>query len=438
MTLPNTLMATAAIAALTLLAACGQGPTEAPAAVEEVVDTTDSATETAEDASAVVDAMALHDGFVTLDMHLDTPLLLTRPGFDIMARNSVEADFSQVDVPRMQEGRLDGGFWVIYTAQGPLTAEAYESAKTSALATAEAIQAMVADNPDVFALATEPEDAAAVAAEGKIIVYQSIENSYPIGEDLSLMQTFYDYGVRMIGPVHFSNNQFADSSTDSELLWDGLSPLGEELVREANRLGMIVDASHAHDLALDDMLDVSGAPIILSHSGPKGVYDHPRNVDDARLLRVVEAGGVIGVNAFGGYLTELEVSEERNQARRALFASLQGRSFGDLSAEELAAFNVRRREIDEEFPPAMADFEDYIEHFLYLLELVGPDHLAVGADWDGGGGVTGMNDVSAIPRITERLLAEGYTEEDLDKIWSGNAIRLLADVKAYAESLAEE
>lgn len=389
-------------------------------------------------AEPAADAGAIHEKLLTLDSHLDTPSLLERPGFDITARHTPEADFSQVDVPRMLEGALDGGFWVIYTRQGPLTEEAYEAARDSALLRAMAIQKMVAAHPETFALATRPEDAAQIADEGKIIVYQSIENSYPLGEDLSLLETFYKLGVRMVGPVHFANNQFSDSSTDPEgTMHDGLSDLGKDLVREANRLGMIVDASHAHDLALDDMLDVSATPIILSHSGAKAVYDHPRNVDDARLKRVADGGGVIQMNAFGGYLTELEQSPDRQAAYREMWADFDALG-PDADAEAYEAILERRREIDGEYPADMADFEDYMDHFLHVLDLVGVDHVGVGADWDGGGGVTGMNDVAAIPRITERLLEEGYTEEDLAKIWGGNMLRLLGEVQAHAEALAAE
>ena len=420
-------LAMAAVSAL-VLAACGQSAPPAPEA---------AAPPPAADHYAGMTPAEVHEAVITLDTHLDTPALLIRPGFDLMDRNSADEDFSQVDVPRMREGGLDGGFWVIYTQQGPLTETGFDAAKRSALARAEAIQKMVADNPDIFAMATRPEDAARIAAEGKKIVYQSIENSYPLGEDLSLMQTFYDYGVRMIGPVHFRNNQFADSATDLEgPTWNGLSPLGRELVAEANRLGMILDASHAHDLVFDQLLELSATPIILSHSGPKAIYDHPRNIDDERLKKLAESGGVIAMNALGAYLRELNIPEERQTATRALFASLEGRSLTDLSAEEIDAFNARRREINAQYPAEMADFEDYMEHFVHVLKLIGPDHVAVGADWDGGGGVMRMNDVSSLPLVTERLMAEGYTAEDMEKIWSGNVLRLLAEAQAYAESVA--
>ncbi len=385
--------------------------------------------------AAMSPARALHERLIVMDSHLDTPALLERPGFDITERHDPILDYSQVDLPRMIEGGLDGGFWVIYTPQGPLTPAGYASARDSALLRAVAIQRMLAAHPDHFAQATRAADAERIHAEGKRIVYQSIENSYPLGEDLSMLETFYDLGVRMVGPVHFANNQFADSATDLEgPEWQGLSPLGEDLVREANRLGMIVDASHAHDLAFDDMLALSATPIVLSHSGTSALYDHPRNIDDERLKKLAASGGVIQMNALGAYLKALQQAPARQAAMTALREEMA--AMGDApSPEQTAALLQKRREIDAQFPPAMADFEDFMEQVLHALELIGPDHVGIGADWDGGGGVIGMRDISAFPLITERLLAEGYTEADLAKIWGGNLIRLLQAAEDHAAAL---
>lgn len=381
-------------------------------------------------APALSPEQKIHEELVALDTHLDTPMLLERHGFDITERHTTAYDFSQVDLPRMREGGLDGGFWVIYTRQGPLTADGYKTARNGALLRATAIHKMLAAHPQHFEIATEPGDAQRIADDGKIVVYLSIENSYPLGEDLSLLETFYDYGVRMVGPVHSANNQFADSATDKALQWNGLSPLGEELVKEANRLGMIVDASHAHDLAFDDMLALSKTPIILSHSGSLNVYGHPRNIDDERLKKLAASGGVIHMNALGAYLKKLQSTPERTQAYRKLYKDMADQDMGDHAVME--ALLQRRRDIDAQYPPVMADFEDYMTHFLHVLDLIGPEHVGVGADWDGGGGVNGMNDVAAVDEITIRLLAEGYSKDDIAKIWSGNVMRLLQAAQDYA------
>lgn len=375
----------------------------------------------------------VHDKLVVMDTHLDTPALLVQPGFDILDAHTYTDDFSQVDVPRMNEGGLDGGFWVIYTPQGPVTPEGFVASRDTALLRALAIQKMVAAYPETFALATEPEDAAIIAGQGKKIVYVSMENAYPLGEDLTLLETFYKMGLRMVGPVHFKNNQFGDSSTDpSGPQWGGLSPLGEELVKEANRLGIVLDGSHAHDALVEDMIRLSKTPIILSHTGTKAVYDHPRNIDDTLLRKLVDSGGVLHVNAYSSYLKELPSDPERRKAFGKLMQSMGNMS--DMTAEEVAEFKLQRKQIDMEHPAVRATFEDYMEHFLHILKIAGPKHVGVGADWDGGGGVEKMMDVAALPLITERLLAEGYSQTDLADIWGNNALRLLRQAKQYAES----
>lgn len=374
----------------------------------------------------------LHESLLILDSHLDTPALFHRESYDFSERGSYKVDGTNVDLPRALEGGLDGGFWVIFTRQGSLDEASYVSARTSALLRQMSIREMAAKYADSVALAFHAEDAERLHAEGKIAVYQSMENAYPLGEDLSLLEVFYAGGLRMIGPVHFRNNQFADSSTDKTQPFGGLSPLGEALVREANRLGMIVDASHASDDALRDMLEISSTPIILSHSGPDGVFEHPRNVPDELLVQVAEKGGVIHVNAFPAYLEKLDVTPERQAAMDTLRE--QFGDFQNLTEAQIAAFRKARRELNDQFPAPRSSFETYLEHLFYTLNLVGPDHVGIGADWDGGGGVDGMEDVAAIPRITRALIDAGYSNEDIEKIWSGNLLRLMREVEVEKTS----
>jgi membrane dipeptidase len=263
------------------------------------------------------------------------------------------------------------------------------------------------------------------------VVFQSIENAYPLGTDLSLLGTFYELGVRMVGPIHFRNNDFGDSSTDPDgPEWHGLSPLGEGLVREANLLGMIVDGSHASDAVLTQMIQLSETPVILSHSGCKAVWNHPRNVGDELLLMLAASGGVIQINAYSDYM--IDVPED--PAREAEMDALQER-FGprrSLEGEELAAYTAERRAIEARYPEPRATFDDFMEHLTHALELIGPDHVGIGLDWDGGGGVTGMEDVADVPKITEALIEAGYSERDLQKIWGGNVLRLLSAAEAHA------
>ena len=371
-------------------------------------------------------ARALHQKLICLDTHLDTPASLARPGWDMMQRHTRDADFTQVDYPRMIEGGLDGGFFAIYMPQGPLTPEGMMAARDAALARAVEIREMVAAHPAKFELAFTAEDAPRIAAQKKIIVYQSIENSYPLGEDITLLRSFYRLGVRMVGFIHFKNNQFGDSATDTPQ-WNGLSPKGRELVALANDLGMVVDASHASDAVFDQMLETSRAPIILSHSGCRAVFNHPRNIDDARIKKLAAAGSTIQINSYNSYLVDVPPNPERDKARGALMQKM--RNMDDLTPAQRTA--VMRevasgmKALDARYPEPRATFDTYMSHVTHALDLVGPEHVGVGCDWDGGGGVVGMEDVASIPKITERLVKLGYTESQLANFWGGNALRVL-------------
>ncbi|WP_339769485.1 dipeptidase [uncultured Paraglaciecola sp.] len=375
------------------------------------------------------EATAIQRQLVTLDTHLDTPANLVVPGFDILERHSYGHDFSQVDVPRMQEGALDGGFWAIYSPQGELSKIGYEQSRDTALLRALAIRTMVTANPEIFEFATQASDAQEIKKTAKHIVYMSMENSYPLGTDISLLETFYKFGLRMTGPVHFKNNQFGDSSTDPDgPKWDGLSPLGEQLVVEANRLGIVLDGSHAHDETVKDMIRLSKTPIILSHTGSKAIYDHPRNVDDELLKMLAASGGVIQMNAYSEYLEALPADPERKEAFKGLMKLVKDGSDREIILE-------KRREIEHAHPAVKASFEVYMKHFLHALKVVGPEHVGIGADWDGGGGVDGMMDVVNLPMITQRLLDEGYSKEDLANIWGANALRVLQQAQDYAANV---
>lgn len=371
---------------------------------------------------------ALHQRLICLDTHLDTPMNFARPGWDIMQRHSYAEDLTQIDYPRMVEGGLDGGFWAIYTGQGPLTNDGYADARDRALLRGLAIREMVASHPAHFELATKADDAARIAAKGKRIVYMSIENSYPLGKDVSLLDTFFKFGVRLAGPVHSSNNQFADSSTDKAgKVWNGLSPLGKEWLAAINRLGIVPDASHASDDVFDQMVEMSKSPVLLSHSSCKAVHDHPRNIDDDRIKKLAASGGVIQINSLSGYLIDTPKIPEREAAQGAVYAQL--RNLPTLSPAEakakIAETAKTMQDINAKYPVPRATFDDYMKQMLHALDLVGPEHVGVGCDWDGGGGVTGMEDIAALPKITDRLVKAGYSESDLEQIWGGNVLRVL-------------
>jgi len=365
-----------------------------------------------------------HNDMLALDSHLDTPLVLDRAGFDISHRHDWMQDYAQVDLPRMKEGGLDGGFWVIYTAQGPLTEQGYAKALAHARQRSVVIDEMVRNLSDDFALALQADEAARIAASGKRVVYKSIENAYPLGTNIDLLDEFYAAGVRMVGLVHSRNNQFADSSTDKAgRKWGGLSPLGRALIKRANALGMIVDLSHAHDEALAQAIALSTTPIILSHSGAAHLYEHPRNVPDALLKKLAQSGGVIQINSLSGYLRDLNTDPRRLPEFIGLYRKYQNAPGG--MRENHKAFIADRRALDKKYPPDYAELSDVMDHIFHALALMGPDHVGIGLDWDGGGGVNGLQDVSDLPKITEALRAASVSTQTIEKIWSGNMLRLL-------------
>jgi membrane dipeptidase len=392
-----------------------------------------SAAPAAQAAGQRVDARsrAIHESLLTLDTHLDTPALLSVADFSLLDRHSVVTDGTQLDLPRMIEGGLDGGFWATYIPQGPLTDTGRAAARDAALLRLQEIHQLVAANPTKFELAYTAADGPRIAAAGKRVVYLSMENGYPVGQDVSLLATYYRLGVRIAGPVHFLNNDLADSSTDPKgPQWHGLSPLGKEYVKEANRLGILIDASHASDDVLDQLLELSKAPIVLTHSGTKAVYDHPRNVDDERLRRLAAKDGVIQIYAYSDYF----VANPHPPARDAAIAELRRQSAG--KPRTRATLEVQSRAlaaIDAKYPIPRGSFDDFIAHLLHAVQVAGIEHVGIGLDFDGGGGVAGLEDATDYPRITARLLREGLTKDDLAKIWSGNVLRVLKKAQAAAD-----
>ncbi len=362
-------------------------------------------------------AIDLHRRLLTLDAHLDTPIHFARAGWHFDERHDLADDVAQLDMPRMQ-GNLSGGFFVIYTAQGPLTEEAYGAALASARQRSREIDETLARFSDRIGPAVTAADAHRLNGEGRMVAFRSIENSYPIGEDLGLLAEFHAHGVRMAGPVHVRANQLADSSTDTPR-WNGLSALGEDWVTEMNRLGMVIDASHASDAAFDRMLELSRSPLVLSHSGTRGFYDHPRNLDDDRIRALAARGGVIGFTTI--YLSAMHMASER----AGLFRTMG--HIGDLSVTEQVDLARRWNALEDAAPMWRAGFEDYMAALLHTIAVAGVDHVCFGADWDGGGGVEGLRDVTALPRVTERLLEAGFSEGDLEKMWSGNLLRVLSE-----------
>ena len=357
-----------------------------------------------------------HRRLLTLDAHLDTPVHFGREGWDFGGRHDPAVEVAQVDMVRMLEGSLDGGFFVIFTDQGPLTPDGYAAARSHALARSSLIDSTLARHADRIGLATTAAEAGRLAGAGKLVALKSIENSYPLGDGVAALAEFQRQGVRLVGIVHSKNNQFADSSTDKPT-WNGLSPLGRDWVREMNRLGMVIDASHASDATVDQLLALSSAPLLLSHSSSRTSFDHPRNIDDARIRRIAAGGGAVCASTI--YLSELKMGPRRAE----LFDQLG--EIGTLAPPQQAALGKEWLALDTVEPLWNTSFEQYIASLKHLIAVAGIDHVCMGADFDGGGGIEGLSQVSHLPRITARLKADGMSDADLAKLWSDNLLRVL-------------
>jgi membrane dipeptidase len=386
--------------------------------------------------SAAPQAADVHARVLTLDTHVDTPLFLMRPGFDFLARHDPLREMSQVDWPRIREGKLDAAFWAVYVPQGEVSDKGLRDAATQADRIFARIHQFVDKYPDKVALVTTAPEVRATVARGKHAVLIGVENGFALGGDVQRVWQFHDWGARYIGLIHSRNNDLGDSSTDADgPLHGGLSERGRQVVREMNRAGIMVDVSHASDATFWDMLEVSSTPPIASHSSARAVYDHPRNMTDDMLRAIARRGGVVQVNTLSSYIAELKNSPERQAALDEMRAELRAGATASAGGA-MERFWLAMGAVNARFPPPLATLADVADHIDHMVAVMGIDHVGVGADFDGGGGVSGMYDVSEIGNLTAELLNRGYSEADIGKIWSGNLLRVLAQVESEAEPIA--
>ena len=298
----------------------------------------------------------------------------------------------------------------------------------------DAVISSAEQNASLVGLALTPKDAYELEREGKRAIYLAIENGYPIGDDLTNIELFYDMGVRYITLVHSSNNDIADSATDSSgAEHEGLSAFGEEVVKEMNRLGIMVDVSHASDDVFFDAIAVSEAPIIATHSNARAITEHQRNMSDEMLRLMAENGGVAQLTLLSSYLRDEPVNLERSAALQELRSSMKNVS--EMTPEERAEMRSAFNEINERFPTPSATVTDVVDHIDYMVKIAGIDHVGIGCDFDGGGGIDGVFDASEVMNITIELVRRGYSEEAIEKIWGKNVMRVFEEVQAVAESM---
>lgn len=376
-------------------------------------------------------ALEIHKRVLTVDTHADTPLRMIEPGFDMAERHDPNETGSKVDYPRMKEGDLDAIFFAAFVAQDIRDDDGHSRAKALCLQMIDSIQASTDRNSDIVGLALNPQDAYDLEDQGKRAIYIGIENGYPIGNDIKNVELYYNKGVRYITLVHSSNNDIADSATDSNgPEHGGLSAFGEEVVKEMNRLGIMVDVSHGNDSLFYDTVKLSKAPIIASHSNARSVTDHQRNMTDDMLKLMAENGGVVQLTMLADYLRTAPPNAERDSAMTALRASMK--PISDMSDEERAELRKSFREINEKYPAPPATVVHVVDHIDHIVKVAGIDHVGIGCDFDGGGGIEGVFDASEVMNITIELVKRGYSEEEIEKIWGGNLIRVFKEVQKVA------
>jgi membrane dipeptidase len=365
---------------------------------------------------------------LTVDTHCDTPMEFSDPGFDLGVKN----DDGCVDFPKMIEGGLHAEFFAVFTGQGPRNDSTYNKVHQKALDIFDALLKNVEKNSKTAEIATTPDDAYRLMKEGKIAAFIGVENGYPIGKDLTRIRQYYDLGARYITLAHTKNNDICDSSTDpAGPENDGLSPFGKEVVQEMNRLGMMIDISHISDKSFYDVLKVTNAPVLASHSSCRALCGSPRNLTDDMLVALKGNGGVIQICILGNYLKTPEPNPELDSKLK----ELRDR-YGDFNALPDSTKKVVRKEYRDiqksyEKPATVKDVVDHIDH---VVQVIGSDYVGIGTDFDGGGGVEGCRTASEMKNITIELLRRGYSKSDITKIWGGNVMRVLRKVEGMAQN----
>jgi membrane dipeptidase len=369
------------------------------------------------------EAEALHREAIVIDTHSDTTPWFQDPEWHFDERH----DEGHEDLPRMREGGLDAQFWSIYMGETPGRGAAIRAA----IERIDAVHELVRRHPRDLALATSADDIRRAAAEGKIACLMGVEGGHIIEESLPALRTYYRLGVRYMTLTHSFHTSWADSSGTNEPLppgHGGLTAFGEEVVREMNRLGMMVDVSHVSDDTFWDVLRVSRAPVIASHSATRAIANHPRNLTDEMLRALAKNGGVVMINFYSGYIDASLVAPLRD-----VFVSF-GPRIAEIRAQHPDDDLARMRAMRSLFHGVelpRSELSVLLDHFDHALEVAGPDHVGIGADWDGVPSMPhGMEDVSHLPALTRGLLERGHSPEVVRKVLGENLLRVMAAVQA--------
>src|SRR5438093_8501301 len=367
-------------------------------------------------------AKQLHERAIVIDSHDDTTQrLLFEKGFDIGVRHAN----GNIDIPRMKEGGLDALFfsiWVPSDLTGP-------PAVKRAMDLIDAVREAARTHPNDLMLATTAADVRKAAADHKIAALMGMEGGHMIDDDLRLLRLYAALGVRYLTLTHFKNNNWADSSTDKPA-HNGLTAFGKDVVREMNRLGVMVDISHVADKTFYDALAITSAPVIASHSSCRAIANHPRNMTDDMLRAVAKNGGVVMINYHAGFLSEefRVASEKKSGNIVAKMAAMSKKCGGNEACTTLEGERIDHEAMMSGELPKVG-WEKIVEHIDHAVKVAGADRVGLGSDFAGATMPLGMEDASKLPKITEALLRKGYSEQDVEKILGGNILRVMDQVE---------
>lgn len=394
-------------------------------------------------------AKEIHNRILVLDTHVDINVA------NFTTNNNYTEDIgNQVNLPTMDAGGMDVAWFIVYTAQGPLNAEGYKNAYKNAISKFEAIHRLTNEiAPDRIGLALNSSEARTLHRLGKKVAMIGVENAYPLGKDISRVKEFYDRGARYMSLSHNGHSQFCDSNTgENDSLWvdRGVSNLGKQVIAQMNKLGMMIDVSHPSKQSMKDMITLSKAPIIASHSSARALCDHSRNLDDEQLEWMKSNGGVIQTVAFSSYI---------NSEKHDAYASVLNEKVESLAKEkglkmiprgqirnldatereiyikQYTAIVKEAKQLINNLKPKPVDVADYVDHIDYLVKKIGIAHVGISSDFDGGGGIYGWSDASETLNVTAELLKRGYSENEIAQLWGGNLLRVLDKVEVVAKNL---
>ena len=378
----------------------------------------------ATDDALIAKARAIHERVITLDTHNDI-----EPAYFTATCNYTERLTTQVNLPKMQEGGLDVSFMIVFVGQGPLNPAGYASAYRQALAKFDAVHRLTEEiAPQQIGLALTPADVIRIAHSGRKVAVIGIENAYAMATDLSRVAEFYDRGGRYMSLTHNGHNQLADSNTGEathDAPHNGISPLGRSVIAEMNRLGMMVDLSHASKASMMQATALSKAPIIASHSAVRALADHSRNLDDEQLLALQRNGGVAQIVAYAGYLAA------GSHSGREPLRNTTGRGASVGCPRESPA----RRPLSVPGRPGVKELINHVDH---AVKLIGIDYVGLSSDFDGGGGIEGWDSAADTFNVTLELVRRGYSEQDIAKLWGGNLLRVWREAENVARRLHAE